>query len=438
MGKVEVKAFFKERQMWAEDLNMEAELEKFIESMHAGLRGSTPPESMRMIPTYLTVGEEFTTNDPVIVMDAGGTNFRICLTRFNEHGETEISQFRQATMPGSEGEISAKEFYGFIADQLAPFLKYSRKIGFCFSYACDMLPSHDGRLINFTKEIQIPEAIGTVVGEEIMKVLEERGHKTDDIHFVMLNDTVAALLGGFTGGSTKQYSGYAGIILGTGINSAYIEQNSNIDKLEGKLNPLGNMIINMESGDYSVSSRSPIDVEIDKATNVPGAQLMEKMISGRYLGLQVLYAVREAVADANLFSDFFKENFAEVYDLESAELTEFVEEPYGPGILSQCCANELDRENLYYIIDNIFERAAMLVTVVVAGIHIQTGVGKNPVRPLAITMEGSTFYKANLLREKIKYHIQQFVNKKYGFYNEFLHVENANVIGSALAALMNE
>lgn len=437
MGRAEVQAFFKKNNFLADDLDMNAELDRFVKSMSDGLDGSTPPESMLMIPTYLSVESKIETNTPVIVMDAGGTNFRICLTEFQANGEVEIIDFKKQQMPGVEAEIGKAEFYNFLADMLEPYLASSKNIGFCFSYPSEIQADKDGMIINFTKEVRIPEAHGTFIGQEIKAVLAERGHDTSDLNIVVLNDTVAALLGGAVQSYGRQYSGNAGIVLGTGINSAYVEQNENITKLEGEINPLGNMIINMESGDYNVSSQSDIDKKIDEFSVAPGTQLFEKMISGRYLGIQTHFALKAAVEEPNLFSDFFKESFAAIDEVQAQNMNEFIAEPYGTGVLSRSCANELDRENLYFIIDNIFERAAKLVAVLVTAIHKKAGVGKNPVRPLAFTIEGTTYYMSPTFRAKLDSYIKTFTNEEHGYYNKFLRVDNTNIIGSALAALTN-
>ena len=438
MGRKEVREFLQEKKLFSYDLDMDAQLERFREHMQVGLETFDTGNSMIMIPTYLSLGESDDLLEPVIVMDAGGTNFRICLTHFMQGKASDISQFKKSPMPGTDQEITADEFYNFIADQLEPYLEKSKKIAFCFSYACKMLPNHDGRILSFTKEVRIPSAIGTVVGEEIKNALAERSHNIDEISFVLLNDTVAALLGGSISENYRQYGGYAAMVLGTGLNTAYIEQNKNIAKLAGEIDPLGNMAINMESGNYEIDILSDIDRMIDEATTAPGFQLMEKMISGRYLGLQALYTIREAIQSTDLFSDFFKESFASISDMESACLNEFIDAPFGPGVLSQCCANEIDRQHVYFIIDAIFERAARLVAVMITALHIQMNVGKNPVKPLAITIEGSTYYRSRLFREKLNAHLKSYTAEKYEYYSAFLRVENANIIGSALAALLND
>ncbi len=437
MGKAEVREFLESKGSIAQDWDMDLELERMLKSMNDGLAGATPPEAMLMIPTYLTLSEDAQENEPVIVLDAGGTNFRVGLANFIQNNVIDLSKFNKVPMPGSDGEISKDEFYTFLADQIEPLLEFSNKIGFCFSYPAEVLPNKDAKILGFTKEVRIPEAAGTVIGEEIKSILAARGHVTDDLKFVVLNDTVAALLGGVTRGKDKRFSGYASIVLGTGINSAFLSNNSEITKLEGKIDPLAKMIINMESGNYNVSHQNIFDQLIDEASTDVGAQTFEKMISGRYLGLQAHATLEAACEETDIFTDFFKENFASIDQVKSSDMTVFFNQPYGTGILSQCCANELDRENLYLILDNILERAAKLVTVLITAMHINMDAGKNPVKPLAITVEGTTFFKMDLFREKLKSHIKTFTNEKHGYYNVFLMVENANIVGSALAALMN-
>ena len=57
------------------------------EDMKRGLAGEN--SFMPMIPTYLVNDGAVPKNDPVIVIDAGGTNFRCGLLRFSESEETD-------------------------------------------------------------------------------------------------------------------------------------------------------------------------------------------------------------------------------------------------------------------------------------------------------------------------------------------------------------
>lgn len=443
MGKAEVERFLRKKNFLASEFLIEDELKVFLADMQEGLKNQRVSQGMMMLPTYLTLGEDITKNEPVIVMDAGGTNFRICLIEFTQDGSVKVSMVSKLPMPGVETEVSADEFYNFIVDQLEAYLEYSQKISFCFSYPCEIQSDHDGIALRLNKEVKISGIKGTYVGREIKARLQNRGHDVSKISFVILNDTVASLLGGFYQGRNLKCSSYASMVLGTGINTAYVEANSNITKLSGAKNSIvvdqaDKMIINMESGNYRVSKLSDIDAIVDSKSVVAGEQMMEKKISGRYQGAQIYYSLREACQEEELFSEQFKANFAKVEELESSEVTGFLADPYGQGILSQCCYDDYDRENIYYIIDNMLEIAAKLVTTMIAAIHLQTGAGQNPVKPLAITVEGTTYYKSPVLRAKISRYIQEFINGELGYYNVLMQAEEANVVGSALAILMNE
>lgn len=83
-----------------------------------------------------------------------------------------------------------------------------------------------------------------------------------------------------------------GVIFGTGVNGAFYDVVSDIEKLEGKLaddiprdSP---MAINCEYGSFDnehlVLPRTKYDVDVDEQSPRPGQQAFEKMTSGYYLG----------------------------------------------------------------------------------------------------------------------------------------------------------
>lgn len=198
------------------------------------------------------------------------------------------------------------------------------------------------------------------------------------------------------------------------------------------------MVVNTESGTFHPSFCSDFDDELDLSTNDPGSYRMEKMVSGRYLGLNGLYVIREAIELGGLFSDFFEQRFDRIHELSSQDLNDFIENPYGPNLLSHCCCNVIDRENLYALIDNVFERAVRFIVVNLAAIMKMRGLGKSPVKPVMISADGSTFYKSKLIRPKLTYYLRQYLNDQLGHYCEIIHVEQGNLIGAAIAGLTNE
>ena len=100
---------------------------------------------------------------------------------------------------------------------------------------------------------------------------------------VLLNDTVATLLAGRAEASGRRFDSYIGFILGTGTNTAYVEQNNNINKAKD-LDADKSQIINVESGGFGKAPRGKIDKAFDAASVSPGVNIFEKMISGAYIG----------------------------------------------------------------------------------------------------------------------------------------------------------
>ena len=67
------------------------------------------------------------------------------------------------TDAGRGEEASAEDFYEAICAGLLPVAERFDHIGFCFSYPSEILLNRDGRLLRWTKEIQIPEMVGSCV-----------------------------------------------------------------------------------------------------------------------------------------------------------------------------------------------------------------------------------------------------------------------------------
>ncbi|RMD82120.1 MAG: hexokinase, partial [Lentisphaerae bacterium] len=292
----QVKSFLAAANMDPDQIDIEACVENLLEEMRRGLAGE--PSSLAMIPTYLNCEEDVPTGKPVIVMDAGGTNVRVCVVEFASDGSATISDFAKYRMPGIDRELSADEFYGELAGFLSPVIAKSDRIGFCFSYPSEISPEKDGKLLRWTKEVKVPEVEGTYIGAGLIEHLGEKGVERKKI--VLLNDTVATLLAGKAVGDTYGCADYIGFILGTGTNTAYVEKNVNIRKLSG-LPGDGRMPINMESGNFNKAPMSYIDDRFDATTVNPGCQRFEKMISGAYLGPLALQVLK-AAAREQLFS----------------------------------------------------------------------------------------------------------------------------------------
>ena len=107
-----------------------------LDDMKKGLKGEKSDEDM--IKTFCNPPKESAKDKSVIVIDAGGTNFRSCLVTFDSNGNPQISEMEKTRMPGVERELSKKEFFEQIADNLEHLKNKSDRIGFCFSYPTEI------------------------------------------------------------------------------------------------------------------------------------------------------------------------------------------------------------------------------------------------------------------------------------------------------------
>ena len=248
-------SFLERGRLLASQLDEEELLAFFNSEMDKGLKGEK--SSLAMIPAFVSEVEHVRPDEPVIVLDAGGTNFRTCLISFDEKGESHIDDFRKVSMPGVRSEVTKAEFFSILADNVERLIDKSDRIGFCFSYAARISSDHDGYPLVFSKEIKAGEVIGQPVAACLLEELARRGHDVKCKKFCVVNDTVATLLAakaGYHGPS----SGSIGFILGTGTNTAYSENVSGIGKLGSSQD--GTMIIDAKSyiGMYALDFEHPI------------------------------------------------------------------------------------------------------------------------------------------------------------------------------------
>jgi hexokinase len=430
--KKEVKDFLVKWGISPDNVKTDEMLDFFLKEMNDGLteKGS----SLSMIPTFIGDDSILVPGKKLIVIDAGGTNLRTCLVSFDENLKPEISNFKKVPMPGVKHEVSAKEFFGVFATQVEGIIDQSDSIGFCFSYAATISSDNDGTPIVFSKEIKAPEVIGKKVGATLLAELKDRGYNIENKRVAVLNDTVATLLAGKAAASKdKQYDGYVGFILGTGTNTAYLEKNENITTISGL--KTGNQVINVESGSLKVK-QGKLDELFNSTTKNPNQYILEKMISGAYLGPLSNIVIEKAVKEGILSKDFGKK-FKEVGPVNTTEMSHFLEMPFNNDYkLVQCVKdNKVDAENLWYILESLIERAGKITAVNLTAAIIKTEFGKDPLHPVCINADGTTFYKTEYLEKYTNYYLEELLVKKYHRYYETVCIDNSPTIGAAIAAL---
>ena len=381
---------------------------KILSDMDKGLKTGTSVQAM--IKAGSASVREISEGENAIVIDAGGTNFRSCLVTKTKNG-LELSDFQKTSMPAIDRELNKEEFYKAIANNISRLKDLSDKISFCFSYAMEITEDGDGKILRFSKEVKAPEAVGTFLGKELLKELNNQGWKK--IRKInVLNDTTALLLST----SSQVCSSRIAFILGTGMNSAYIHNHK---------------IIVTECGMFSDLPQSDFDKIICSRTSQPDKSLLEKMCSGAYLG-NLAYEMLTKACFEGYFSDQFVNAFKKLSEISTSDFDGlfYKEKSSRLSELSKD-SNSEDIDFLKALISAIIERSAFLTAEAIYAAALSADKEKEEL-PVCIACNGSTFWKTPLLKEMAERRLKELLPA--GF--EIIKIDDDITKGSFAAAFI--
>ncbi|KAF5671864.1 putative glucokinase [Fusarium denticulatum] len=370
----------------------------FVKQIKNGLKD----KHAYQIPSFVTQIPSGREKGLFLAVDLGGTNCRVCAVTL--HGDSTFDVFQRKHFVPHDIRVhsSHKPLFHFIALKIQDLLRehtserssesseVSFNLGFTFSFTCEQTSISSGTLVHWDKGWDIP----STVGQDPCALLQEA---IDEISLpvrvcVLANDAVGTLLTrAYT--SKSKNSTLASIILGTGTNSAYIERISNIHRLETTTdgaphsNSNGIMVINTEWGSWDdglkVLPQTRFDKLVDESSSDPGCGLLEKMVSGMYLGellrLSLLDLMRNGALDMS-FSDV-----SPVYihmGIESAFLSKIAKSTlenslsalaYIAETLAAAGVTSRDLQTIQMLATVIVKRSARLVGAGLAAIIIQSG-----------------------------------------------------------------
>ena len=415
--------FLERHGMTPESVDPDVYIYRMLSEMKAGLAGEKC--SMDMIPTYLSNDGVLEPDVQAAVIDAGGTNFRSALVHFQPGGYT-VTDMIKRKMPGTDAPCTWEEFIRFTADAIEPLMDRADAIGFCFSYAATITPERDGRVITIDKEVVVTGCEGQLVGASLLQELERRG--ITGKHIVILNDTVAVLLGMAAGLDKSRYSGFTGQVSGTGTNTCVSLPASAVGKL-GLEGDKG-VIINLESGKYDGIQGGDFDRLLDEHSHNPGQKHFEKLTAGVYLG-EICHLMLNAAADEGLLSDECAGKVRALPVFDSAVLDAWA---CGEGfdILG---GNEDDHSFVQTLSLALFQRSARCMCVNLLALAELIGGGRD--KPICMLAEGSLVQKGRCYRPELERLLQLYGTEKRGIALELRVGEETTLPGSAAAALLN-
>ena len=437
-----------------DSLDPMALVKEVLIDMERGLAGIS--SSLPMIPSYITPVSKALPGKAVLALDAGGTNLRASLVRFDSQGKALAERTEKHPMPGTKGRVSAGQFFDIIADatlSVLPGTPDIAGIGFTFSYPMEMQPNADGILMAFSKEVDAPDVVGKAIGEGLREALARKGFVYDG-PIVLLNDTVATLLsglatipvdGGAAAGTTEGKNAYAdkaggctggpviGFILGTGFNTAYPETRIPKIGFESKESP---QIVVCETGTFNLRYRGPLDREFDNSTKNPGAYTLEKTTAGAYLGPLTLHILKQAITDKVIRFKRSGELLA-MPQLGTSTLNEFMRSPlaaegplgslFGPDEGDALAA-------VQYLTMIVTERGALFAASVLAAMMERIHATREPYSPIRIAVEGTTYMIYRGMRRAIDAWLHMMMIKEKPRPYVIAPVEQASLFGAAVAA----
>ncbi|MCL1830672.1 MAG: hypothetical protein FWG21_04500 [Oscillospiraceae bacterium] len=410
--------------------SFKTECDKFVTEMTVGLA-----ESGRMLPmihTYISDEGVIPIDEKIVVVDAGGTNLRVAVVSFDETLTPNISDFSRHDMPGVASEISAEQLFITFAEYIEPYLDECDRVGICFSYPSVSTPDRDAKVMELAKEVKVRGINGRMLCREIQQILEAKG--ITGKNFTLVNDSVATQLAGKLNADSNEYIGY---ILGTGQNICYSEKIQNISRLP--VVPIGSadktMIVNVESAYYSRYQRGALDDILDAESGSPGSHPLEKMTSGAYLGNITLRVLKAAAAE-ELFTLPAANKIAALKQLPLQLVDEYYLDSYCNNELASCFnTDDNDIVISRSLIDAVMRRAAFLNAIVIGATLIKAEAGLNPDHPAVICIDGTTYYKTTWLRQHISELFDSQIRQKLQRYFVEIKVEDAPLIGTAIAGL---
>ena len=388
--------------------------EDFQEEMARGLVGKS--SSLKMLPSYLNnpSGQEQGT---FLALDFGGTNLRVLLVDLLGQGRFRLRD--QLAFPLKDQErgydytsdkASAQELFDFIAVNIAEFIDLQKTyyLGHTFSFPFRLEGKNRGILINWTKEIKTKGVEGQEVTALLTQSLTRQG-LNNVLPKAILNDTVGTQL-------TAAYQDphcRIGSIIGTGHNSCYLEKD---------------IIINMESGNFNLVPQNKYDKLLDADSEQPGSQLLEKLVSGKYIGEIVRLIVLD-LQESGLFSSVNKELLARKDGFSGAEMSLVLQ-----GGIPKWQIDQQDLQVLREICSLVMQRSAALAAASYLGVFSHLGLQKTSRQTIAI--DGSLFEKMPGYAQALQGFLDRAVGGK-GSEIILRLTKDGSGIGAAIAAAVN-
>ncbi|HEY7041538.1 MAG TPA: hypothetical protein VID28_21905 [Methylomirabilota bacterium] len=288
---------------------------EFTAQIGQGLSGSGGG-SLKLLRTFTRQpsGRE---SGRVVVVDWGGTKGRAGVVELSGHGTARVLDAEVFTFTEAQKRGSAAAVFDVVAAAIGRVVEASPPaeypLGFVYSFPARLEAIDRAIALALTKGWKVVDLEGQDVAALLTAALRRRGLARVKVAAVA-NDTVATLLLQTylaRGADPEARPADVGLILGTGTNQA------------ADLGAAG--IRNLESGNFdgvaAIESRYDAVLDRELTDPKPGAQRLEKMAAGRYLGELLRRVVVDVARDGGAFRGLAGSVFDTPFAVDSAHLS---------------------------------------------------------------------------------------------------------------------
>ena len=385
--------------------------------MEQGLK-NTEYSSLQMLPSFIGLPKGTETGE-FLTLDFGGTNVRATVIRLLGNGRYEQVRRAEKTLVCDEynlicAQATCDELFDFltriIGEAIAGDKETTYFLGHTFSFGSQQLDINKARLIKWAKEFAVPGVEGQDINALLMKALLEAGYSNVK-PVAIINDTVAVQLAA----AYRYPDTQIGSIYATGHNTCYMERMPDVGRPA--------CILNMESGGFAKLIPTQWDIELDKRSEQPGRQRLEKMVSGRYMGM--------------LFNQLLMQLFSldKSPNLSAVDMSAIMEDKSAVITLLPDIIGVMDddlTEKVKSLAKAITVRSARLVAATWAGTlwHLA---GNDKILPQHIAVDGSVYQHMPYVQENVRRALYEILGEDAAAIEPVL-IKDGSSVGAAIAA----
>ena len=380
-----------------------------------------------------------------VVLDLGGTNVRATVLDMGGDGSITTLKNDAFRLPSTRG--SADDLFRPVARFVGEILDVGTDytLGFIFAFPMDQTGVRSGRLTKWTKEF----AFSGVEGNDVVRLLEDAIRRESDALPAMCQLKIGALandtVGVLAAGARLDPRCDMGLIAATGMNLAIAVPAGMISKDIPGGGDADEMLFNMECGNFSGvnSVQTQHDRKLDAESDTDG-QLLEKMISGRYLGEIVRLAVSHRSSRGEAFSGWLGESsmFRESYAFTTEYVSDIAHDTSPDLAATGMVLHELgvpeatedDRRRLREICVSVGRRSARLVAM--AMVSTATYVDPELQREHLVAADGSLFRGFPSYEVEVESGIADMLGDRANRV-EVAYLRDGSSIGAAVLAAMS-